>query len=132
MKFDQIKDILVNYQKPLLLIALLIEALGLFLFFNWKFSILIILSFIGLNTSILFLSGIFFWKWILANSIFIIYIIIKKPEFDYKQGLLTILTCFFLAPNLNMFPNLSWYATPYNLFYDLKWWMFMIMNIDNE
>jgi len=116
-----IKDLLSNYQKIFLFIALLIEALGLFLFFRWRYSAFIIFIMTTLNVGIFFLSAIFFWKWITFNLLIISYLIYKKPSLDLSRTFIfaTVLISIFYAYSIPFFPKLGWYSTPYKLVYYL-------------
>lgn len=117
---DSIKELLIQFQKPFLLIALIIELSGLFLFFNWRYSIKILILFIVLNFGIFLLSAIFFWKWIIFNVLMMAYLYWKKPEFNlsYKWSLVVI--CLFFSTFSPLFPKLGWYSLPYKLKYKIN------------
>ncbi|MDB4016075.1 hypothetical protein N9483_06935 [Flavobacteriaceae bacterium] len=118
---DNTREFLNKYKDLLLLTALLIESFGIFLFFNWRYSIVIIGLFMILNVNIYLLSAIFFWKWIISNFLIIVYLFHKKPELKLspKYTLITIVSCVIFSYSIPFFPKLGWYSISYSLYYRL-------------
>jgi len=111
---------LVRHQKTLLLLAFITEFLGIFLFFRWKLSIIIISLFTITNIVIFLFSGVFFWKWIIWNILFVVYIFIKSPKINLKPLFPLILFILFISFKSPLFPKLGWYSTPYKLYYNIE------------
>lgn len=119
---DGIRNVLVEYDNLFLFIAVVLECLGIFLFFNWRYSIGIIVLLIILNTNIYLLSAILFWKWIISNILIIYYLYVTKPELKIKPKhmLAIVLSCVLCSHFLPFFPKLGWYTIPYKVDYLLE------------
>lgn len=97
---------------PLLIIAFIIEGLSVFLFAGRRTAQWILGSFIVLHMAIFSLSGIFFWKWSLANLFFLLFLGIYTnakifSDLNYKLvGTTFILLSWFLINS----PKLGWFS----------------------
>ena len=114
-------EFLIKYDNYLLLVAFLIEMLGVFILIKSRISVLVILLFSVLNILIYSLSAIFFWKWILSNIAIVIYLIIRRPKVNFEINFLWIVLIIYI--NSNFFGNnvkLRWYSNPYHIEYSIK------------
>lgn len=95
----------------------IVQGAGLFITANRKLAILVLLCTSGFNFFVFLISGIFFWKWILANLVLILFIIKFKPDLFkpensiYKYiGIGVIAISYFVITS----PLLGWHFLPFS------------------
>lgn len=107
-----IKEVLDNYGHFFLLIALIIEGLVVLLFTGRRVREQLFYSVIILHLSIFFLSGIFFWKWIVIDIV-IIYVLNKYPLYLSTRAKLYSFILLFSSYWVFNVSHLAWYTTPH-------------------
>ena len=107
-----ISEYLDIYGVYLLFIALIIEGLVVFLFVGKKVRGILFYLPILLHLSIFFLSGIFFWKWIVVDVAFIISVK-QRPVYLTKRMQMYSLILLFASFWVLNISHLAWYTTPY-------------------
>jgi hypothetical protein len=117
--FTKIIGFVEAYRKPLLTIAVLIELSGFLILANRKLATLFLLAAIGLHFGIAFVSGIFFWKWILIDLVLLFLIVSNKvgiAQLFTKRNFIASLLLLCLAAPLWSPPTLGWFDLK-NIYY---------------
>ena len=111
-----------TYQKPLLAIAFLTEFAAVLFPMNRRLAFVLVLNSAFLHLGIFALSGIFFWKWMLADIIFSILVLRKCPKSYYSNIEYTLVSVLLIT--LSWFwcssPKLGWYYAPFLNTYTLN------------
>lgn len=104
--------------------TIVIETAAVFLMWRRNISIVIISSFVFLHTTIFVLSGIAFWKWIIVDIAFLLFIVLvdksdQSNVFDQKTVIVVTLLIVF-SPIIIQTAPLGWYTNNYDARYTIE------------
>ena len=119
----EIASIINFFNTPLLLFSFMIQFISIFIFFKEKLTFIILVLFEILHIGIFLASGIFFYKWIILNLGFIIFLRqlsskTKAQLFNIKVAFLFVILVIF-SPLYFTPQSLAWYDTKINNYFDV-------------
>lgn len=110
-----------KYSALLQIFTLITELSAIFILFQKKISIAILLAIIAMHAGIFAFTGFFFWKWMCVNIFFIILLLSLPKKFldeiftkgKFKYSLLIIAFSYFFFGPL----KINWHDTPFTQFF---------------
>lgn len=113
------------FNRPIVIFVFLIELAALFLVVRKRLSIFLLAGFITLHTGIFLISGFFFWPWIVADALILLFLL-YGPRNLMEQLFRTDLVCLsiliiFTGPLIGFFHshNLGWWDVRYHFRLDI-------------